>query len=301
MQSIMANDLLAAKAFFREEYELNHFLGSLAKPHVALMDGIVMGGGAGVSVHGRFRIATEKTVFAMPECSIGLFPDVGGSHFLNALPGELGTYLGLTGTRLKGFEVVEAGLATHLVAAEKLVQLEECLHKASSKDLQDQANLERIFSSFQAESSEHTQSTGLLSILPGINECFRHDDVESIVEALQSREAGWAGWAKAASKLMAMGSPLSQKLTLRSLREGAGKSLATCLRTEFRMVCRVIDGPSDFQEGVRALLIEKGGKPTWRYSSLSQVKEEAVDSFFMPLADKDELHFHRSRQKPSKL
>ncbi|EIE21929.1 ClpP/crotonase [Coccomyxa subellipsoidea C-169] len=288
VQYILAGQHDKAISFFREEYRLNHRLGTLQTPHIALIDGIVMGGGAGISVHGAYRVATERTVFAMPECGIGLFPDVGASYFLPRLPGQLGTYLGLTGRRLKGIEVKEAQLATHYVASERLPALEEMLH-AMDPQSQSPEQIRRSLQTFEDE-GEPPEPSGLLDQMPAINECFDFDSLQEIYAALERRDDAWS---RETLDTLHKSSKLSQVVVLLELREGAGKSLAECLRMEFRMVHQCVTGKSDFIEGVRALLIDKTGKPQWDPSSIEQVTKEMVDRFFEPLPPGEELHLEQ--------
>ncbi|CAL5224195.1 g6837 [Coccomyxa viridis] len=282
VQLLLAGQQDKAISFFRAEYTLNHMLGTMHMPHIALLDGIVMGGGAGISVHGQFRIATERTVFAMPECGIGLFPDVGASYFLPRLRGQLGTYLGLTGRRLKGIEVLEAGLATHFVPSQKLSQLEDTLHSLGPS-ARDSGSIGRAIASVQEDTPAASE---LLGELPAVDACFGHDRLEDICAALRQRGDSWAEETlQNLSKL----SPLSQKVTLREVREGAGKPLEECLKMEFRMVHHCCAGRTDFIEGVKALLIEKRGQAKWDPASIEQVTPEMVDAFFQRVPQELEL------------
>lgn len=171
--------------FFREEYTLNHLIGTYRIPYVALISGITMGGGVGISVHGRYRVATEKTMFAMPETLIGLFPDVGGSHFLPRLTGALGMYLGLTGFRLKGRDVQRAGIATHFCESERLPELEAALIDCGSS-----ADVDRVLAKFCPADSSGTFI--LANHMAKINACFQADTVEGILNNLQCDGSDWA-------------------------------------------------------------------------------------------------------------
>ncbi|BDA46941.1 3-hydroxyisobutyryl-CoA hydrolase, mitochondrial [Coccomyxa sp. Obi] len=296
VQYILAGQRNKAISFFREEYSLNHKLGTLQTPHIALIDGIVMGGGAGISIHGPFRVATERTVFAMPECGIGLFPDVGASYFLPRLPGQLGTYLGLTGRRLKGIEVKEAQLATHFVPSDRLPALEETLHSLGAQ-AQSPENICHTLQSFE-DAGEAPGPSGLLDQMPAIDECFSFNSVQDIYAALTRRNDAWS---RETLDTLNKSSKLSQAVVLRELREGAAKSLAECLRMEFRLVHQCVMGKSDFVEGVRALLIDKTGKPHWDPTSIEQVTPDMVDAFFKPLPQAEELHLEEPPGVSSKL
>ncbi|XP_050832725.1 3-hydroxyisobutyryl-CoA hydrolase, mitochondrial isoform X3 [Serinus canaria] len=232
--------------FFIGEYRLNNAIGTCKKPYVALIDGITMGGGVGVSVHGHFRVATEKTVFAMPETAIGLFPDVGGGYFLPRLSGKIGYYLALTGCRLKGRDVLRVGIATHFVESEKLPALEKdliALKSPSKEKIADLLNSYHMKCTIDQEKEfaldEHKEK---------INSLFSADSMEEIVKKLKQDGSPFA--MKQLETLNKM-SPTSLKLTLRQLREGASMSLQEVLRMEYRLSQACMKG-HDFYEGVRA-------------------------------------------------
>ncbi|XP_035879065.1 3-hydroxyisobutyryl-CoA hydrolase, mitochondrial isoform X2 [Phyllostomus discolor] len=238
--------------FFREEYMLNNAIGSCQKPYVAFIHGITMGGGVGVSIHGHFRVATEKSLFAMPETAIGLFPDVGGGYFLPRLQGKLGYLLALTGFRLKGRDVYTAGIATHFVDSEK------------SKI--DQGK------SFVLE--EHMDK---------INSWFSANTVEQIIENLQRDGSSFAlEQLKVINKM----SPTSLKIALRQLIEGSSKTLQEVLTMEYRLSQACMRG-HDFHEGVRAVLIDKDQSPKWKPATLKEVTDEDLNNFFKSLGSND--------------
>ncbi|KDD73109.1 2-enoyl-CoA hydratase [Helicosporidium sp. ATCC 50920] len=268
-----------AMAFFETEYKLNHALATLPFPHVAILDGITMGGGVGVSVHGAYRVATEKLLFAMPECAIGLYPDVGGSHFLPRLAPGLGLYLGLTGARLKGAECLRAGIATHYVpsaALPDLLRALEGLGRGASS-----GTVQQVLDTFQAREAV-PEAAGFEETLAQSRALF--DGAGSLEEIYRRLEdAQGNAWARSALEMMSKGSPLSQKVTFEQLRRGAGLSLADCLRMEHRMVQNIVRDPrSDFVAGVRALLIDKTNSPQWRHASVADVTEAEVEAFFEP-------------------
>ncbi len=240
------------REFFVREYRLNYLIGSLSIPHVALIHGITMGGGAGVSVHGRYRVATEKTVFAMPETAIGLFPDVGGSIFLPRLPGQLGTYLGLTGARLKGYETVSAGIATHYVGSDKLDALRDAL-------------LARGVAALDEFGEKHSDES-LTTLRSRVDRLFAHGSVEEIVAALEREDSAWA---RETLETLRNASPTSLKVTLRMLRQ-APATREACFALEHRLSSRFLR-QKDFFEGVRALLVDKTNDPKWTPSTLAEV------------------------------
>jgi enoyl-CoA hydratase len=253
-----------ALEFYRDEYLLNAYIKHYPKPYVALISGIVMGGGVGVSVHGSHRIADETTVFAMPETGIGLFPDVGGSFFLPRLAGELGMYLGLTGTRLKSADAFHAGVATQFVPAAQRAALIEQLAGG---------NLSVV--------STNPGPAPLADLRGKINTIFSAATVEAILERL---DRDGSDWALDTAATIRGKSPTATKLAFRQIREGKLKSFDDCMRMEFRMVNRVIAG-HDFYEGVRATIIDKDGAPKWKPGSLAAVSDTDIDAYFAPLEE----------------
>lgn len=271
--------------YFRKEFTLNYVMATFSKPQVSILDGIVMGGGAGASVHGRFRVATEKTVFAMPETSLGLFPDVGASYFLSRLPGFFGEYLGLTGSRLDGAEMLACGLATHFVPSERIPSMEEALHSSNSSDPID---ISLIISEFSQvpELKEKSPYNQLMII----NRCFSKRSVEEIIFALESEAAkSKEEWILSAIESLRKASPTSLRISLRSIREGRVQGVGTCLTREFRMVCHVLRGEfsKDFVEGCRAILLDKDRNPKWDPSKLELVKDEMVHHYFDKVEEED--------------
>lgn len=275
-----AKDGAEARAFFHAEYRLNHLIHAFPKPIVALIDGITMGGGVGVSVHGAFRIATERTVFAMPEAGIGLFPDVGGGWFLPRLPEpELGTWLALTGARLKGQEVATAGIATHFVPSELLGAVRAQI--AGAADTHDPA---RALASGLAALDEAAHAP--IVPAPGaLIPLFGHDSVEAILDALK---ADGGDWARAQAAAIEAKSPQTLKVALRQLRAGARlTSFAENMAMEYRIGARVVMR-HDFREGVRAAIVEKDNAPRWDPPTLSGVTDALLDEIFAPLPPQEE-------------
>ncbi|KAI1899451.1 hypothetical protein AGOR_G00061930 [Albula goreensis] len=270
-----------AQDFFREEYILNNAIGTYQKPYVALIDGITMGGGVGLSVHGRFRVATEKTLFAMPETAIGLFPDVGGGHFLPRLQGKLGLFLALTGFRLKGRDVQRAGVASHFVDSQKITALEKDLVDLKTPSIEDVAGLLKFY---EKQSSVESDKPFILEQhMDAINRLFEANSIEEICENLKQDGSAFAQ--KQLETLSKM-SPTSLKLTFRQLWAGAGMSLQDVLIMEYRLSQACMRG-QDFYEGVRAVLIDKDQSPKWTPSTLEGVTESFLDGCFKPLGERD--------------
>ncbi|XP_077010566.1 3-hydroxyisobutyryl-CoA hydrolase, mitochondrial isoform X2 [Tamandua tetradactyla] len=267
--------------FFREEYLLNNAIDACQKPYVALIHGITMGGGVGLSVHGQFRVATEKTLFAMPETSIGLFPDVGGGYFLPRLKGKLGYFLALTGFRLKGRDVQRAGIATHFVDSEKLGSLEEDLLalKSPSKE-----NIADVLETYHTESKiDQDKSFILEEHMDKINSCFSANTMEQIIENLQQDGSSFAlEQLKVINKM----SPTSLKITLRQLMEGSSKTLQEVLTMEYQLSQACMEG-HDFHEGVRTVLIDKDQNPKWKPADLKEVTDEDLNDHFKSLGSND--------------
>ena len=268
-----------ALGYFREEYALNTHIKSYRKPYVALIDGIVMGGGVGISVHGSHRVAGDKFAFAMPEVGIGFFPDVGATWFLPRLPGRLGTYCALTGERLDGADAVVAGIATHRVPSAQFPNLIESLCDADPVE-------ESL-----AACAQSPARGAVAARRNAITALFEADQVEEILGALDAEGAMQgpnAAFAAETAALMRTKSPTSLKLALAQMRRGATLDFAECMRTEFRIVSRVVRG-HDFYEGVRAVIIDKDQAPQWQPASLAAVDPAEVERHFAPVAHELEL------------
>jgi enoyl-CoA hydratase len=271
-----------ARDFFREEYILNRRIHALAKPYIALIDGITMGGGVGVSVHGRFRVVTEKTLFAMPETGIGLFPDVGGTWFLPRCPGEIGTWLALTGSRLHAADALYAGVGTHFVPSAGLDGLVTALAAALGR-ADGTADADRIV---EAVLSEHAKPAGeapLAAQREAIDRCFCFDSVEEIIQSLANEGTDWAS--STLNNLEHM-SPTSLKVTLRQIRLGATMGFDDAMTMEFRLSQALLSG-NDFYEGIRALLVDKDRSPKWQPATLEDISTTDVERYFAPLGDRD--------------
>ena len=262
--------------FWREEYRLNARLSRLAKPYVAFMDGIVMGGGVGISVYGSHRIVTERTRLAMPETGIGFFPDVGASWFLTRQRSELGVYAGLTGEQLGAGDAIALGLADSHVASDRLTALAEDLSRLP-------ASASRVEISAAISAFAHPPSASKLAEQQAsIDRLFAFDTIEEIFEALARDGSDFAGRTLAVLRTK---SPLSLKVTLRLLRLGRkAASLEECLEREFAATAGVLRS-HDFYEGVRAAVIDKDRNPQWRPARPDEVTEQAVAAFFLPAAE----------------
>ncbi|KAI9331143.1 ClpP/crotonase-like domain-containing protein [Pilaira anomala] len=265
-----------ATKFFEEEYQLDHLIATLDTPFVSIMDGITMGGGVGLSVHAPFRIATENTMFAMPETAIGFLPEVGGSFFLSRLDGQIGTYLGLTGKRLSGTDVFYSGVATHFVPSSRLPALESRLSEL------EHANYEMINSAieeFSAELENEPSFSLTGETRNAIDRCFKYDSVDEIMVALEKEPE--TEWKKETVKALNKMSPTSLKVTLQQIRNGSTLSLAQCFKMEYHLVQKFLEG-HDFKEGVTAKLVRKD-TAQWKPSSLkdvddSKIKQQYFDS-----------------------
>lgn len=275
-----AGDSLA-QDFFREEYTLNNAIGTCKKPYVALIHGITMGGGVGLSVHGHFRVATEKTLFAMPETAIGLFPDVGGGYFLPKLSGKIGYFLALTGFRLKGRDVHRAGIATHFIENEKMAALERDLTELKSPSKENVADL--LDSYHKKCKLEEDREFVLNEHIEKINSLFSAKSMEEIIQKLNQDGSPFA---LTNLKTLAKMSPTSLKITLRQLSEGASLNLQDVFTMEYRLSQACMRG-HDFYEGVRAVLIDKDQSPKWNPAALEEVTDEYLDSCFKSLGSSD--------------
>uniref|UniRef100_A0A3P8YBR5 3-hydroxyisobutyryl-CoA hydrolase n=2 Tax=Esox lucius TaxID=8010 RepID=A0A3P8YBR5_ESOLU len=277
----MVGDPLA-KDFFREEYILNNTIGTYQKPYVALIDGITMGGGVGLSVHGRFRVATEKTLFAMPETAIGLFPDVGGGYFLPRLQGQLGLFLALTGFRLKGRDVQKAGVASHFVESQKIAALEKELVDLKAPSIEDIA---RVLDSYQKKSSLDAEKPFVLEKhIDVIDKLFQSSSVEGIVCNLK---ADGSPFAQKQAETLAKMSPMSLKITFKQIQAGRTMTLQEVLVMEYRLSQACMVKGSDFYEGVRAVLVDKDQSPKWNPSTLEEVSDKSVEDCFLSLEEHD--------------
>ena len=281
--------------FMRTEYGVNYKIATQTIPQISIWDGIVMGGGVGVSVHGKYRIATEKTLFAKPETAIGLFPDVGGMFWLPRCKGGLGPYIALTGARLKADDLLYAGIATHYVASDDLDDLKEALIDATTTE---GSNVGSVLMSFHKEIP--TNESFLAKHRTEIDYAFEDKtSMEQIIEQLsQKTESEFCK--KTLSTLHRM-SPTSLKVTLEGLKRGKSlPSIKEVLEMEYRMAQAFMRDGSDFYEGVRAQLVDKDKNPQWNPKTLAEVSNETVETYFQHLGD-NELVLTSNDEVESKL
>ena len=264
--------------FFRDEYRLNARIKTYPKPYIALINGIVMGGGVGISINGRYRIAGETIQFAMPEVGIGFFPDVGGTFFLPRLPGETGTYLGLTGTRIGLADCLWTGLASQFVPGARFDALTEAL--AGGADTGD------IVERFATEPD--IAGPSLAGDAGRIDTVFAGDRVADIRDRLECWQDEGSERAAAAAKAMDRASPTSLAIALGQMRTGRTLDFVACMRTEYRIVSRILAG-HEFYEGVRAQIIDKDRTPIWNPGTLDGVTDAAIAAYFAPLEEELDL------------
>ena len=262
-------DCVEAERFFHLEYRMNHLLFVYEKPIVAFIDGIVMGGGVGISLPARYRVATERTTFAMPETGIGLFPDVGGGWYLPRLPGRVGAWLAATGARIDGADCAAIGIATHYMPS-------DTLDDVKARILADPTSLTAILDA----AAQTPPPSKLDAARPDIDRLFASNKAEEIVAALDADGGEWAAKQRAT---LATKSPQTIKVALRQLIEGAAQpDFAANMAMEYGLACAVIRRP-DFVEGVRALIFDKDNKPQWNPATLEQVSDAMIDAIFTPL------------------
>ncbi|MBM6582089.1 enoyl-CoA hydratase/isomerase family protein [Microvirga sp. BT689] len=263
-----------ALAFWREEYQLNIRIKRYPKPYISLIDGIVMGGGVGVSLHGSHRVAGERYLFAMPEVGIGFFPDVGATYALPRLPGETGMYLALTGERVKRADAVMLGLATHAVASGSIPGLREAL--------------------IAGEPVEEALSRAAVDPGPApleahravIDSCFSAESVAAILQRLESAAGQGSEFAAKTAAGMRTKSPTSMNLAFEQVRRGASLDFEEAMKVEFRIVSRIGDG-HDFYEGVRAVIIDKDNRPRWQPDTLEALDPAVIERHFAGLGARE--------------
>lgn len=268
-RSVLDDGGSAGRAFFHTEYRMNHLLFTYPVPIVAFMDGVTMGGGAGLALPARYRVATENTLFAMPEGAIGLFPDVGAGWYLPRLPGRIGVFLALTGARLDGAECLWAGLATHYLPSENLAE-------AKARIAEHPGEIGAILASLSIE----PPPARLAGNAERIDRLFGPDTLEGILAGLAADDSKWAGkeWQAVAGKC-----PTSAKVALRLFAENAGQAdFAREMAREYRIAAHMI-ARADFAEGVRAVLVDKDNTPRWNPARPEDVSDAMIDAIFAPL------------------
>ncbi len=263
------------QAFFREEYVLNRLIKRYPKPYIALMNGVTMGGGVGISEPGSHRIGTERTLYAMPETAIGFFPDVGGTYFLPRYPGQIGAFLGLTGERLKSADCLYANI------------IDACVPSAQLPALVDELALsDGSAEAIQAVIDRHAESPGeapLAAWRPIIDRCFGFDRMEDILAALAAEESAWAAGVRATLAKM---SPISMKVTLAAIRRGAKHDFEGCMVQEYQLSQSMLVN-DDFYEGIRSVLVDKDRNPRWSPDRLEAVSDAQVERHFTPPSQGD--------------
>jgi enoyl-CoA hydratase len=269
-----AADGAAAREFFFTEYRLNHLLFEYRKPLVVIMDGITMGGGVGLAGPATYRVATERTTFAMPETGIGLFPDVGGGWFLPRMPGHIGLWLALTGARIKAADCELVGMATDFIESGKVEAFKAAL-------VADPMAVETLLTEYEGDAGRPP----LAAHQDEIDRMFGGDSIEAILAALEAADTDWA---REQLKVLAGKSPQTLKVAFRQLALGRrAKSFAENMTMEYRIGARVVQR-HDFLEGVRAVIVEKDNAPKWNPATVSAVSEAMLDEIFAPLASAQE-------------
>ncbi len=275
-----AGDHAGQLTFWREEYILNRRIKRYPKPYVALIDGIVMGGGVGLSLHGSHRVATERTVFAMPEVGIGFFPDVGATYLMPRAPHHIGVYLAITGLRANGADMAAMGLATSFTASDRLDGLTRALEGEGAID---------------AILTAHSVTPPISPIMvdaSAIDSAFAGFDAAVIRARLEKAALAGADFAKPALAAFATKSPTSQAIALRQMQLGKHATFEEAMTIEYRIVSRICRG-HDFYEGVRALIVDKDNRPRWRPAPDEAVDPTDIDRYFAPLGA-DDLVFRGS-------
>ena len=271
-----ADRMAAGRAFFGTEYRVNLRINTFTKPYIALLNGVVMGGGLGVSVHGSHRVVSENVRMAMPETVLGLFPDVGGTWFLNRCPGVIGRYLALVGPQLGAGDALAAGLATHHVP---FAGFDALLADLATADTLDHAAVDRIVAAHAG-----AEPQGLLSERrDDIERLFGADDLDPVVAGVEAA-AVEADWIAEAASVLGRASPTSLRATWRRMVRGRGQPIERVLADDYRMAVRSVGG-HDFAEGVRAILVDKDAAPRWAPPTLAAVTEEEIDALLLPLSE----------------
>lgn len=276
-------DIEGPMEFFATEYLNNWRVSEFPKPYVAFIDGAVMGGGVGISILGEFRVATENALFAMPECGIGLYPDVGATHMLPRLRGEVGMWLGLTGNRLNAADMVHLGIATHTVMRSSLPEIEAQLRGIEwGENPHDQVKM-----TLDAWHEIPPGDTPGVDHLAEINAIFSAESVKEIIERLQEKPDDWHA---EQLRLMERACPLSIRVTFHAVRHGAKQTMTEALHEEYALTRRFVE-EGVFLEGVRAQIIDKDRNPTWQHDSIGAVSKSEVDSMFRDAPDPIEFNW----------
>jgi len=267
------NHLKESVEFFRDEYRMNRAIFHFDKPYISLLDGITMGGGAGVSMHGSHRVATERLLFSMPETGIGFFPDIGAGFFLTRCPEKIGYYLGLTGDRIDAAEALQWGLVTHVISSARQHDLVQALIEADlSSDIF--VAVSRVLDTFIVEVEQPTRLSHQQAL---IADCFALASVEEIMLCLEEENSEWS---LSVTKALQSKSPTSLKVTFEQLNRAQHMEFDDIMKMEFNMACRFLK-TADFFEGVRAAVIDKDQSPQWQPDHLDRVSKNTVDQYFV--------------------
>jgi len=264
---------------FWHEYRANYHIFHFPKPFVALLDGITMGGGVGISIHGSYRVATENFSFAMPETKIGFYPDIGASYFLPRLPGKIGIYLGLTGARINAADAMYLGLIDYYVLSDNLNLVKDEL---ANSNLQPQM-IDSILKKYASDPGP----APIKQYQAIIDECFHFNSVEAIIQALEKTSDPWA--LTVVDQLKSL-SPTSLKVTLEQLHRGLTLNFDDCLQMEYCITNHFLNS-KDVYEGIRAVVIDKDHQPKWQPATLAEVTQSHIDTYFVSLTDNDKLEF----------
>ena len=272
------SDGALTRRFFWEEYSLNRLIHQYPKPYVAWIDGITMGGGLGLSMHGSHRVAGDRTMAAMPETAIGFFPDVGATWMLPRLPGAIGLYLALTGARLKAADAVYTGLATHYVPSDAQADLPQAIADA---DLSGDAHaaIDRVLDGVAGDPGP----APLRDVRPAIDRCFGQPSLDLVMRAL---EAEGTAWAQETLETLSKRSPSSMKLAFAAIQRGRHLDFDSCMTMEYRLSQACMAG-HDFYEGIRAVLVDKDNTPVWQPATVAEVDDETIERAFHSLSEHD--------------
>ena len=281
-------DLQRARDGFKDEYSLNWLLECFSKPTISFIDGMVIGSGVGISAYGTHRVAGEKYRFAMPETAIGLFPDVGVAHVLARLPGDMGTFLGLTGARIERADAYHLGLVTHCIPQSQFDEIVDGLADAQPVDpLLDDRH-------------QDPGPAKLMQKASVIERCFEGDSVAQIINRLSEVAGKDRDWAQGIIADLKSRSPLSLAITLRHLRRARDMDLRETLQVDYRLAYRFLDD-HDFYEGVRAALIDKDGKPNWKPNNNDDVTDATIDAYFEHLGEAEMILPSRAEMQAARV
>ena len=263
--------------FFREEYLLNLAIKKFSKPWISILDGISMGGGLGLSVHGSHRIITENTITAMPETAIGLFPDVGGGYFLSRIENHLGHYLAITGSTMNSADTLFTGIGTNYIDSKSI---DKFLYEINKLDYYDNSMIDKILLEMATSDGNHNE---IQNHIDKINKHFSYSTVNEIIKSLENSNEVWE---KNVLKTLKRKSPTSMAVTQKQLIKSKGLDFDDNLKMEFR-ICQAMMKKHDFYEGVRANLVEKDRNPKWNPATIDLVTDEIIDSHFLNLNEKE--------------